>query len=300
MRRSSPDYAEKAFMTQLFRKSRPEGKIKIEIFQVNELLFPRPALYRVNDLAVCPEAPESNGKQLNRARHNSGGQTQSQEKKRRDHLRRCSFYAISLERENAMKRGRVVVVFAAVVALLSCVEGALAQVPASSPQASEAVRRVADWIVEARYKDAVSELEQLLTESPQDQEAAIYLATARAYLEKDALKAREFLEEGVSKGGGASFVVRHSHEVTFFSEGDPNDYCRGWLHFRKGEILFAPEHGAHGFRVPFSEVSEVKKIRKLILEIKMKKDISYKFSPRSRLETEVLLIMILHQRLSRK
>jgi hypothetical protein len=168
--------------------------------------------------------------------------------------------------------------------------------PVSLP-ASPAVLAAAELIVQGQYDESAAQLEQILVETPDEKEAAIYLATARAAREKDSLRARELLEEGLRRGGGASFIVRHSHESTLMSLGDPNDYCRGWLHFRHGEMIFAPRNSEHGVRIPFSAVSEFKQIKKYLVQVQVGKD---NFAPRNRDERDALQLVIMYQKVSRK
>jgi tetratricopeptide (TPR) repeat protein len=169
------------------------------------------------------------------------------------------------------------------------------------PKVSYPVADAAAAIVNSSYERAIDKLEQALASTPQDTEAMTYLATARTYQETDYLKAKQYFEEAINKGGGASFVVRHSHEVSMMSLGDPNDYCRGWLHLRKGEARFIADNGEHSVVIPFSEITEFKQNRMpKLFHLKVGKDKNYNFSPRSRDERESLLIVVMYQKLSRK
>jgi hypothetical protein len=156
-------------------------------------------------------------------------------------------------------------------------------------------------IVNARYDQAIDELEQELARNPDDPEALTFLATAQTYKDRDFIKAKQNFENSIGKGGGASFVVSHSHEVSAMSVGEPNDYCRGWLHLRKGEARFVADNGAHSVVIPFSEIVEVKQNHMpKLFHIKFAKDRNYNFSPRSRDERESLLIIVVYQKLSLK
>ena len=156
-------------------------------------------------------------------------------------------------------------------------------------------------IVNARYDQAIDKLEQVLVATPNDPEALTFLATARAYKERDYLKAKQYFEDAINKGGGASFVVSHSHEISAMSVGDPSDYCRGWLHLHKGEARFVADNGEHSVIIPFSDVMEFKQNRMpKLFHIKFGKDKNYNFSPRSRDESESVLIVVMYQKLSRK
>jgi tetratricopeptide (TPR) repeat protein len=176
-----------------------------------------------------------------------------------------------------------------------------AQSKLEGPKVSYPVADAAAAIVNARYDYAIDKLEQVLAGAPQDSEALTYLATAQGYKGGDYIKAMQYFEEAINKGGGASFVVRHSHEVSIMSIGDPNDYCRGWLHLRKGEARFIADNGAHSVVIPFSAITEFKQNRMpKLFHIKVGKDKNYNFSPRSRDERESLLIVVVYQKLSRK
>lgn len=166
---------------------------------------------------------------------------------------------------------------------------------------SPAVADAKTAIVNARYDQAIDKLEQELATTPDDLEAFSLLATARVYKERDFLKAKQYFEDAISKGGGVSFVVSHSHEISAMSVGDPNDYCRGWLHMRKGEARFVADNGEHSVIIPFSDIAEFKQNRMpKLFHIKFGKDKNYNFSPRSRDERESLLIVVMYQKLSRK
>lgn len=166
---------------------------------------------------------------------------------------------------------------------------------------SQAVAAAKTAIVNARYDWAIDRLEQELATTPDDPEVLTFLATARAYKEPDVLKAKQYFEDAIGKGGGASFLVSHSHEISAMSIGDPNDYCRGWLHLRKGEARFVADSGAHSVVIPFPDIVEFKQNRmSKLFHIKFAKDKNYNFSPRSRDERETLLIVVMYQKLSRK
>lgn len=72
---------------------------------------------------------------------------------------------------------------------------------------SQAVADAKTAIVNARFDWAIDRLEQELATKPDDPEALTFLATARAYKERDFLKAKQYFEDAIGKGGGASFVA---------------------------------------------------------------------------------------------
>ncbi len=190
--------------------------------------------------------------------------------------------------------------FVALLTLFLLAIPARAQSSSSAPALSAEVQVAVRQIVSGQYKAAAAGLEQLLARTPGDKEAAIFLATARAYQEEDSMKAKEHFLEGIRRGDGVSFFVRHSHEITFFSEGDPNDYCRGWLHLRKDQLTFITESKAHDLQAPFSKISEFKMIRKLIFQVRIGKDEKYNFAPRSKQASEALLAVVMYQKLGGK
>jgi tetratricopeptide (TPR) repeat protein len=153
-------------------------------------------------------------------------------------------------------------------------------------------------IRQQRYDDAINRLEQYLETSPGDAEALTYLATAHLYAGHDYLRGQEMFEHAFRVGGGASFFVTHSHE-SVLSGGDVTDYCRGWLHLRRGRIEFVPEDGSHGFRVPYAEVVEIKQNRhKAFFHVKIG-GANQNFRPRAGGELETLLILALYKKFSR-
>lgn len=190
------------------------------------------------------------------------------------------------------------------VALFLCCAVLPGLAQTKSPTFSTAVSEAMTAIVNTRYDFAIEKLEHLIAATPGDTDAVTLLATARAYKETDSLKAKQHFEEALSKGGGASFVVSHSHEVSLMSMGDPNDYCRGWLHLRRGQVYFIADNGAHSFTMPAAAVKEFKQNRmpKLFhIEPRDEKQFpqkNYNFAPRSRDERETLLIVIMFQKLA--
>lgn len=187
--------------------------------------------------------------------------------------------------------------------LLCC--AALAVTAQTKPPAfSTAVAEAMTAIVNTRFDYAIEKLEQVLAATPGDTEALSLLATARAYKETDTMKAKQHFLDAIGKGGGASFIVSHSHEVSLMSMGDPNDYCRGWLHLRKGQVFFVADNGAHSFTMPAADIKEFKQNRmpKLFhIEPRNEKQYAeknYNFAPRSRDDRETLLIVIMFQKLA--
>jgi tetratricopeptide (TPR) repeat protein len=169
---------------------------------------------------------------------------------------------------------------------------------ARAQHTSDAVKAAQVLIRQQRYDEAISRLEQLLETSPEDPDALTYLATARLYVDHDYVKAEEMFEHAFRAGGGASFLVTHSHESMMSGEA-VMDYCRGWLHLRRGGIEFVPEEGTHGFQMPFGAVVEFKQNRhKSFFHIKHDSS-NQNFRPRSGEELETLLILALYKKFSR-
>ena len=167
------------------------------------------------------------------------------------------------------------------------------------PQVSMAV----EMIKEERYNDAINKLEQYLDSKPDDTEALTMLATARVYKENDYAKGLRHFEEAMKKGGGASFFVNHSHEVTKMGTGDPVNYCRGWLHLRKGWMTFIPDSSTHSLSLSAKEIIEIEQNRfpnKNLFHIKAGKEINYNFTPRSHQQSEILLILVMFEKLLQK
>lgn len=166
-------------------------------------------------------------------------------------------------------------------------------------------QRSADVVGEAqklirrqRYADAINRLEQFLETSPEDGEALTYLAAAQLYADREYLKAQEGFVRAFGAGGGASFFVTHSHESMMSGE-DTTNYCRGWLHLRRGRLEFAPDEGMHGFSVRYADIVEFKQNRhKRFFHVKLG-GANQNFRPRSGEELETLLILALYKRFSR-
>ena len=151
-----------------------------------------------------------------------------------------------------------------------------------------------DLIYRQKYDEAITRLEELLEREPGNSEALTYMATANLYQTRDFLKAQKEFEEAYRAGGGATFFVTHSHEK--FSTGDVVDYCRGWLHFRRDAIEFAPIEGSHGFKFQFAQIEEFKrnKLSKRVFHIKVGGK-NQNFRGRSNTELEPLLIIALYK-----
>src|SRR5215211_6652734 len=114
------------------------------------------------------------------------------------------------------------------------------------------------------------------------------------YADHEYLKAQEMFVRAFGAGGGASFFVTHSHESMMSGE-DVTNYCRGWLHLRRGKLEFVPDEGPHGFSTPFAQVTEFKQNRhKRFFHVKLGDGPNQNFRPRSGEELETLLILALY------
>ncbi len=180
------------------------------------------------------------------------------------------------------------------LALLVCFMAA--EMPEQQSSAN-AIKMAARMIFQGQYNEAIGKLEQVLETAPQQPEAMTYLTTAQFYLERDFLKAQKRFEEAYRAGGGASFLVNHSHEIAKLGTGELADYCRGWLHLRKDSVSFEPDSGDHGFRFAPAEITELKQNRlsPRLFHIRRGKS-NFNFRPRTGLEEEVLLIVVLYKK----
>lgn len=153
---------------------------------------------------------------------------------------------------------------------------------------------ILELIRRQQYNDAITRIEQVLEREPQNSEALTYMATANLYLNLRFLESQKEFEEAFKAGGGATFIVTHSHEM--FTTGEVVDYCRGWLHLRKDGIEFLPSEGSHGFKLQFGQIQEFKRNRlsKKVFHIKAGEK-TYNFRGRSNTELEPLLIIALHK-----
>jgi len=158
-----------------------------------------------------------------------------------------------------------------------------------------AIAKARELIQQARYDAAIGRLEEVLEAEPNHPDALMYMGTAILYSERDYLKAKEWFEKSFRAGGGAAFLVSHSHEV--LSTGDLADTCRGWLFLRKGEAEFASDKSEHAFRLSHSEIKEFKQNRltRQMFHIEREKK-NFNFRPRSGEEGEVLLILALYKK----
>ncbi|HEX8558928.1 MAG TPA: hypothetical protein VF668_12540 [Pyrinomonadaceae bacterium] len=177
----------------------------------------------------------------------------------------------------------------------------LAPPPSRAPRpqrSAEVVAEAQKLIRQQRYADAINRLEQFLETSPEDAEALTYLAAAHLYADREHLKASEMFTRAFDAGGGASFFVTHSHESVMSGE-DVTNYCRGWLHLRRGRVEFAPDEGTHGFSARYADVAEFKQNRhKSFFHLKLG-GANQNFRPRTKEELETLLILALYKRFSR-
>jgi tetratricopeptide (TPR) repeat protein len=174
---------------------------------------------------------------------------------------------------------------------LVSLEPSLQNPPNSTSAALELIRQ-------QRYNDALNILEQVLEATPAQPEALAYLGTVHLYAFHDFLKAQKLFEESFRAGGGATFWVSHSHEN--LGTGELADYCRGWLHLRKGELEFAPVNEEHGFRLANSEIKEFKQNRAVrrLFHVRSNKK-TYDFRPRTGDTREIWLILILYKKFNR-
>ncbi len=145
-----------------------------------------------------------------------------------------------------------------------------------------------------KYDDAITRLEEVLERDPKNAEALTYLATANLYLHRNFTTALKDFNEAFRAGGGAVFVVTHSHEK--FNTDYVADYCRGWLYLRKDGIEFVPVEGTHAFKLTYGQIEEFKinRLSKRAFHIKFNKK-SQNFYTRSNTEFEPLLIIALHK-----
>jgi len=157
---------------------------------------------------------------------------------------------------------------------------------------------ILDLINHQKYDDAITKLEEVLENDPKNGEALTYMATANLYLHRNFTTALEDFQEAFRAGGGASFLVTHSHEK--FNTDYVADYCRGWLHLRKDGIEFVPAEGSHGFKLSYREIEEFKinRFSKRAFHIKFNQK-SQNFYTRSNTEFEPLLIVALHKSFTR-
>lgn len=155
-----------------------------------------------------------------------------------------------------------------------------------------------ELIYRQKYNDAITRLEAILETEPGNHEALTYMATANLYQTRDFLNAQKEFEQAFKAGGGATFVVNHSHEM--FSTGHIVDYCRGWLHLRRNTVEFVPLDSNHGFKVQFDQLKEFKRNRlsKKVFHIKFDEQ-SRNFRGRTNTELEPLLIVALYQNFKR-
>lgn len=146
-----------------------------------------------------------------------------------------------------------------------------------------------------QYGEAITRLEQIIESNPNNGEALTYLATANLYLDLNFTKAKKEFDAAHKAGGGATFIVSHSHEKSI-SGDDIVDYCRGWLHLRKDGVEFAPFEGTHGFKLAYSDIVQFKQTRfsKTVFHIKVGEK-NQNFRGRTGTELETLLVLAVYK-----
>jgi hypothetical protein len=153
---------------------------------------------------------------------------------------------------------------------------------------------ILDLIYRQKYNEAITRLELVLETEPGNSEALTYMATANLYLNLNFNDSLKEFEKAIRAGGGATFLVSHSHEK--LTTNDVVDYCRGWLHLRRDGVEFVPIDDTHGFKIQFNEVEEFKvnRLSKRAFHIKVAGK-SQNFRGRSNTELEPLLIIALYK-----
>lgn len=185
------------------------------------------------------------------------------------------------------------ITFALVLPVLLSLTGTVcAQAHATNQSTTSSA--VLDLIYRQKYDDAITRLEDLLERDPRNGEALTYLATANLYLQRNFTTALEDFKAAFKAGGGATFLVTHSHEK--FNTDYVADYCRGWLHLRKDGVEFVPSESTHGFKLAYSEIEEFKinRLSKRAFHVKFNRK-SQNFYTRSNTEFEPLLIIALQK-----
>lgn len=153
-------------------------------------------------------------------------------------------------------------------------------------------------IVQQKYDDALNRLEELEVRHPQDPEILTLQATARMYRDRDFLRAQKDFETALAKGGGATFLLNHSHEITKMATDEMADYCRGWLHLRRDGLRFVPLEEGHRLQLAYAQVVEIKQnANRKLFHLKLEKD-NYNFLPRSRHEMEALLAIVMFKKVA--
>lgn len=180
--------------------------------------------------------------------------------------------------------------------LLNLSKAGQAQQPAGTQAAIDPV--ISELIFRQKYDDAITKLEEVLESDSKNGEALTYMATANLYLHRNFTTALEDFNGAFKAGGGATFVVTHSHEK--FNTDYIADYCRGWLHLRKNGVEFVPTEGTHGFKLSYTEIEEIKinRLSKRAFHIKFNQK-SQNFYTRSNTEFEPLLIIALQKSFTR-
>lgn len=168
----------------------------------------------------------------------------------------------------------------------------------SSDMDNTALNAAKEFIRQHRYDQATNKLEEVLERSSNHAEALMYLGTVYLYKDLDHLKAMKWFENSLKLGGGAAFLVQHSHPT--FGGNQLADYCRGWLILRGDEVEFTPDNGTHGFRESPADLKEFKqnRLQQSMFHIK-RQDSNFNFHPFTGGEDEALLIMAMYKKLSR-
>lgn len=175
--------------------------------------------------------------------------------------------------------------------LLSFAASALSQGTPTVASARDAIER-------GRYEIAVEDLMELSGGGKTNPEALTFLATARMYRDRRFYDSFKEFGGAFAAGGGASFVVAHSHEA--LSDAEVVNVCRGWLHLRLGTVEFESSESGHSFRVASADIEEIEpnKLSKSLFHVRTGGKV-WNFRPRTATKDESQLVSLVFNKFVR-
>jgi hypothetical protein len=169
----------------------------------------------------------------------------------------------------------------------------------SLSQGIPSIASARDAIERGRYANAVEDLEELVATGGQKAELLTFLATARMYRDRRFYDSLAEFGDAFEAGGGASFLVAHSHEA--LSDSEVVDVCRGWLHLRSGTVEYQSSDSGHSFRVTSAEIGEFEtnRLSKSIFHVRIGGKV-WNFRPRTARKDEAQLVTTVFEKFVRR
>ena len=148
----------------------------------------------------------------------------------------------------------------------------------------------------SRYNQAINVLEEIWEQDRSNPVVAENLGIAYLYGDRNAAKARRYMEQAIAGGGRASFLMQHAHEKVPVIATEMSDYCPGRLSIYPGRLAFTAGVADHSFTIPAGEFKEIKANRWFgkgegVYHIKTLEKKNYNLRPRTWSEQEMGLVL---------